>query len=195
MMIPDFHFRQILLYYFRKGKNAVQARKKLYDVYGEKSLTERQCQNWFARFRSGDFHLKDARRSGRPTEVNDDKIKVMIENNCRSTTREIAEKFNISHTWVERHLKQFGYVNKLDIWVPHKLNEIPLTKQISMRDSLLKRNKTDPFLKQIITGDEKWVVYDNVVRKRKFIYELIYGFILSCSQGTKLSIRMSIVVS
>ena len=58
MEIPDGHFRHILLYYFWKGKNAVQARKKLYDVYGEKSLTERQCQNWFARFRSRDFDLK-----------------------------------------------------------------------------------------------------------------------------------------
>ena len=63
MEIPDGHFCHILLYYFRKGKNAVQARKKLYDVYGEKSLTERQCENWFARFGSGDFHLKDAVRS------------------------------------------------------------------------------------------------------------------------------------
>ena len=50
MEIPDGHFHHILRYYFRKGKNAVQARKKLYDVYGEKSLTERQCQNWFALF-------------------------------------------------------------------------------------------------------------------------------------------------
>ena len=60
MEIPDGHVRYILLHYFRKGKNAVQARKKLYDVYGEKSLTERQCQNWFAGFRSKDFDLKDA---------------------------------------------------------------------------------------------------------------------------------------
>ena len=99
----------------------MQARKNLYDVYGEKSLTERQCQNWFARFRSGDFDLKDAPRSGRPTEVDDDKIKAMIENNRHSTTQEIAEaeKLNISHSCLERHLKQLGYVNKLDIWVLH----------------------------------------------------------------------------
>ena len=77
----------------------------MYDVYGEKSLTERQCQNWFARFRYGDFHLKDALLSGRPTEVDDDKIKAKIENNRRSTRREIAEKLNISHTCIERHLK------------------------------------------------------------------------------------------
>ena len=61
---------------------------------------------------------------------------------------------------------EFGYVNKLDIWVSQKLNEIQPTKRISICDSLLKRNETDPFLKRIITGDEKWVVYDNVVRKR-----------------------------
>ena len=101
----------------------MQARKKLYDVYGEKSLTERQYQNWFTRFCSGDFDLKDL-GSGRPTEVDDDKMEAMIENNRHSTTREIAEKLNISHTFVERHLKQLGYVNKLDIWVPHKLNVV-----------------------------------------------------------------------
>ena len=130
----------------------MQAQKKLYDVYGEKSLTERQCQNWFARFRSGDFHLKDATRSGHPTEVDDDKIKAMIENNRRSATREIAGKLIISHTCVERHLKQLGYVNKLDIWVLHKLNEIQLTKRISVCDSLLKCNEADPFLNRIITA-------------------------------------------
>ena len=66
----------------------------------------------------------------------------MIENNRRSTTREIAEKLNI---FKDRHLKQLGYVNNLDIWVPHKLNKIQLIKRICICDSLLKRNKTDPF--------------------------------------------------
>ena len=60
MEIPDGHFRHIFLYYFGKCKNAVQTRKKLYGVYGEKSLKGRQCQNWFARFRSGDFDLEGA---------------------------------------------------------------------------------------------------------------------------------------
>ena len=91
---------------------------------GNNGLTERQCQNWFARFHFGDFDLKDAPRSARLTEVDDDKIKAMIENNRRGTAREIAEKLNISNTCVERHLKQLGYVNKLDIWVPHKFHEI-----------------------------------------------------------------------
>ena len=80
----------------------------MYDVYGEKSLTESQFQNWFARCRSGDFDLKNAPRTARPTEVDDDKIKAMIGNNRRSTTRKIAENLNISHTYADRHLKKFS---------------------------------------------------------------------------------------
>ena len=80
----------------------MKAGEKLYDCSGEKSLTERQCQNWFSRFRSRDFHLKDAPRSERPTEVDDGEIKAMIENTRRSTTREIAEKLNISHKCVAK---------------------------------------------------------------------------------------------
>ncbi|GFU27080.1 retrovirus-related Pol polyprotein from transposon opus [Trichonephila clavipes] len=38
----------------------------------------------------------------------------------------------------------------------------------SQRESLLKRHENDPFLKRIITGDEKWVVYNNVKRKRSW---------------------------
>lgn len=40
----------------------MQARKKLCAVYGKDVLTERQCQNWFSKFRSGNFDLKDAPR-------------------------------------------------------------------------------------------------------------------------------------
>ena len=76
------HFRHILLFYFRKGKNTAQAAKKLRDVDGEETLKERQCRNWFDKFRSGDFSLKNEPRSGRPNEVDDDQIKAIIESSC-----------------------------------------------------------------------------------------------------------------
>ena len=73
------HYRHILLFYFRKGKNASQAHKKLRAVYGDEVLKERQCQNWFDKFRSGDFSFKDEKRSGRPVEVDDDLIEAIID--------------------------------------------------------------------------------------------------------------------
>jgi hypothetical protein len=53
------HLRHILLFYHQKGQNVAQARKKLSDVYGD-LFTKLQCQNWFAKFRSGNFDVEDA---------------------------------------------------------------------------------------------------------------------------------------
>jgi len=47
-----------------------------------------------------------------------------------------------------------------------RVNAKKLMDRISICESLLNRNKIDPFLKRIVTGDEKWVTYDNVKRKR-----------------------------
>ena len=71
-------------------------------------------------FRAGDFSLDDAPRSGRPIEVDSDQIETLIENNQRYTTREIANILKISKSSTENHLHQLGYVNRFDVWVPHK---------------------------------------------------------------------------
>ncbi|GFW21074.1 histone-lysine N-methyltransferase SETMAR [Trichonephila clavipes] len=149
------HFRHILLFYYRKGKNAVQARKKLTDVYGEGVLTVRQCQNCFAKFRSGNFDVKDALRSGRPVEADKDAIKALVDANRRITTREIGLRLNLSNSTVYDHLKGLGLSSKLDVWAPHVLTERNLCRSIDVYDSLFKRHENDPFLKRIITGDEK----------------------------------------
>ncbi|GFV50787.1 hypothetical protein TNCV_503651 [Trichonephila clavipes] len=38
--------------------------------------------------------------------------------------------------------------------------------RISVCEALAKRNDIDPFLKRMVTGEEKWVTYYNIVRKR-----------------------------
>ena len=51
-------------------------------------------------------------------EVDDDLIKAIIDSDRHSTTtREIAEKLHVSHTCIENHLKQLGYVQKLDTFL------------------------------------------------------------------------------
>ncbi|GFW48417.1 mariner transposase [Trichonephila clavipes] len=40
--------------------------------------------------------------------------------------------------------------------------------QISISEAPAKWNEIDPFLKQLMNGDEKWVTYDNIVRKRSW---------------------------
>ncbi|GFW81915.1 histone-lysine N-methyltransferase SETMAR [Trichonephila clavipes] len=162
------HFRHILLFYYRKGKNAVQARKKLTDVYEEGVLTVRQCQNWFAKFRSDNFDVEDAPRSGRPVEADKDAIKTLVDANRRITTCEIGLRLNLSNSTVYDHLKGLGLSSKLDAWVPHVLTERNLCRRIDVYDSLLKRHENDPFLKRIITGDEKGHGVKKVTRLKPF---------------------------
>ena len=44
------HFWHIMLYYFKKGKNATEKQKKICAVYGEGAVTDGTCQKWFAKF-------------------------------------------------------------------------------------------------------------------------------------------------
>ena len=38
------HFQHIMLYYFKKGKNATETHKKICAVYGEGAVTDARCQ-------------------------------------------------------------------------------------------------------------------------------------------------------
>ena len=157
-----------MLYYFKKGKNTTETHKKICAVYGEGAVTVRRCQKWFPKFRAGDFLLDDAPRQGRPVEVDSDQIETLTENNQRYTTWEIADIRKISKSSTENHLHQLGYVNRFDVWVLHKLSKKKLLDHISTCDSLLKHNGNLLLLKQIVMGDEKWILYNNVEWKRSW---------------------------
>ncbi|GFU71628.1 histone-lysine N-methyltransferase SETMAR [Trichonephila clavipes] len=54
------------------------------------------------------------------------------------------------------------------VWVSHQLTPKNMMARISICKALTKRNKIDPFLKRMVTGDEIWVTCDNIVRKRSW---------------------------
>ena len=116
------HFRHIMLYYFKKGKNATERQKEICVVYGEGAVTDQMCQKWFAKLCAGDFLLDDAPRLGRPVEVDSNQIETVTENNQHYTTREIANILKISKSSIENHLHQLGNVNRFHVWGPHKLS-------------------------------------------------------------------------
>ena len=50
----------IMLYYFKKGKNATEIQKNICSVSGENAVIGQMCQKWFAKFCTGDCSLDDA---------------------------------------------------------------------------------------------------------------------------------------
>ena len=117
--------------FHRKGKNEGENYAM---CTGEDVWTERQCQNWFAKFRSGNFNLENAPRSEKPLEADVDKIKSLFDANRRITTRENAARLNLSNATIHKHMKRLRLICKL----PHVLTErnlfVALTTAISLLD-------------------------------------------------------------
>jgi len=93
-------------------------------------------------------------------------MKALMQANKHSTVRELATTLTVSVGSVHGHFKSLGFVKKLDVWVPYELKEIHPTNRMSVCDQFIKREENDPFLKHMIMGDEKWIVYNNVSRKK-----------------------------
>jgi len=168
MEINKEKIRYILQYHYDKGyKNAAQTCEKICTIYGEDTLSKSAARKWFARFRAGNFDVKDEPRSGRSITEKSDEIIVKVERDKYMSTVEIARKLGIDHKTVLNHLHKARYKKKLDVWMAHELSVRNMMDRINICDTLLKRNEIEPFLKRMITDDEKWI--DNPTRKRLWI--------------------------
>ncbi|CAK9804076.1 Histone-lysine N-methyltransferase SETMAR [Anthophora quadrimaculata] len=164
MSAPNTVIRAILLYEFKLGTNAVEASRKICIAFGGGSVTSRTAQRWFKKFVSGDESLEDEVRSGRPSSLNTDELRIMIETNPNLTCQVLAQRFQVSDETIRLHLHKMGKKWKLSKWVPHDLSSENKLLHLNICVSLLSRLKSKNFLNQILTCDEKWILYSNYKR-------------------------------
>lgn len=162
------HVRHVLLYEFQKGNTAACAAKSVQNTYGKHVVNERTCRRWFSCFKNGDFSMKDESREGRPKELNSQELQNALDKNPNITTRELSKELNVSHMTIYRELKRLGKVSKAGKWVPHELSENNRKQRVDCCVSLNSLQCQAPFLDRVITGDEKWILYNNVRRKRQW---------------------------
>ena len=82
-------------------------------------------------------------------------MKVLFDENPYLTTQDIAGDLEISHISVLNHIHKIGYVSRLNVWVPHALTKAQLARRTEICDLLIRRKKNHPFLKSLVTADEK----------------------------------------
>ena len=87
--------------------------------------------------------VNDSSRTGWSTEIDTDKIKVLLDENPYLTARDITDDLQISHRIVLNHIHKIGYVSRLDARV----------RPTEICDSLIRREKNHSFLKSLVTGD------------------------------------------
>ena len=159
----------IMLHEFKLGRNAVTASQNINVAWGLGTTTDRTVQRWFSRFRSGDMSCQEQEGRGRPSQVDNTLLKQLVEEDSRTTVRELSLSLDVSPRTVLTHLTQIGKVKKLDKWVPHDLKEKHIKRRYEIASSLLLRNSREPFLKRIVTCDEKWILYDNRRRSGQWL--------------------------
>jgi [histone H3]-lysine36 N-dimethyltransferase SETMAR len=169
MDISRRELRVLLLHEYRLGHKATEAASNICSTMGKDVLSIRTAQHWFQEFKNGNVDLDDSRRSGRPPEIDVDVLKQLIEEDPRLTTRCLAERLGCSHTAVEKHLKELGKIWKYGVWIPHELSPLQLQQRVDSCMELLTSHRTHEWLRNLITGDEKWVLYINHTRKRQWL--------------------------
>lgn len=118
MPIENSVIRACLLYEFKLGSKAAVACRKIRTAFGEDVISERTAQKWFKKFASGDEGIDDAPRSGRPTVIDDEELRVLVESNPRVSCQELARVFKVSVETVRLHLHRLGKTSTLGKWVP-----------------------------------------------------------------------------
>jgi histone-lysine N-methyltransferase SETMAR len=125
---------------------------------------------WTTKFDSGDYSVEDQPKSGRPSELDLSALKDLVESDPELTIREMAAELHHSTSVVWEGLHKINKKRKLGRWVPHELTDWDKERRVDMSLSLLTLQGNDySWLDHLVTGDEKWVLYDNHVRHAQWV--------------------------
>ena len=164
------HLREVLLFCFNMKKTAAESHRMLSSTYGEDAISERTCREWFQRFKKGDFNVEDRHSGGREKVFEDAELETLLSEDSRQTQDELARSVGVTQQAISKRLKAMGMIQKEGTWVPYELKPRDVERRLCVCEQLVQRYKRKGFLHHIVTGDEKWIHYDNPKRKKSWGY-------------------------
>ena len=132
------HIREIRLYHYEKWWKAAHSFHDLNELFSEGTIIQRQCQEWFARFKLDNTSLEDNPGRGRPSNFDNQALLAIVKEDESLTTRMLAENLNVDHSTIVRRLKKLW---KLTGWVPHELSDKNNVDRVRIFSELLQRNE------------------------------------------------------
>jgi len=88
-------------------------------------------------------------------------LQALLDINSAQTEKELAEQLGVTQKAISVRSHTMGKVQKEGRWVPHELSKNNKNERHDTAPTLLSKFRKKDFLHKIITGDEKWIPYDN----------------------------------
>ena len=110
---------------------------------------------------------------GLEDEFEDVELEAILQEEPCQTQEVLADALGVDHSTVSIRLKAMGMISKQGNWVPYELKSRDVERVILTCELLLARSKRFFY---IVTGEEKWIHYDNLKCKKS------YGYILATHQ-------------
>jgi len=130
-------------------------------VYGENAVSHTIYKRWYQKFRQEDFSLEDESRAGCPQKIETDELQALLDINSIKTEKEVVEQLGITQQaisvpWERFRKKANGF----------RMNCPKTTKigSVILHSLCFQSFGKKDFRHKIITGDEKWILYDNPKR-------------------------------
>lgn len=161
--------RHCILYEFYQGKSAAAAYASICSVLGDDVVSKSTCEYWFRRFRSGIFDVNDQERMGAPSKVKSADLQALLDMNSSLTQEELSESLGVTQQTISNQLRAMGKIQKYGHWIPHTLSQKNKDDRIIMCSNHLTKQLRKSFLWKIVTGDEKWIYYENPKRLKHWV--------------------------
>uniref|UniRef100_A0A7E4VM81 HTH_48 domain-containing protein n=1 Tax=Panagrellus redivivus TaxID=6233 RepID=A0A7E4VM81_PANRE len=113
--------RSLILAQYRQKASSRVAADRINAFFGEDVVSDRTVRNWYKRFQNGETSLEDHPRNGRPSVVDDGKLRRELEKHPDVTTSKLQKKFKCHRCTIGRHLHSMGFHKVRDQETPSKL--------------------------------------------------------------------------
>ena len=116
----------------------------------------------------GDFSVEDKPRCGQPKKFEDKELEALLKEDQNQTQEELTKSLEVTQQAVSIRLRAMGMIQKQGNWMPYEMKPKDVEWRFFTCEHLIQRQQRKGFLHRIVTGDEKWIFYDNPKKKKYY---------------------------